>query len=163
MLQISTTESSLGCRQNQGAREMFRPWRKKCEEQTRRDGNTNTPTERETGQDNSGKGAEMSRKAPGEHQEADFEVAPFDCQRSLRPSDRALQGLQESYGLRPLGSRHPAMPSNVNAGVGASTPTPGSTVGLASAVGTLRGSGENRSRCPPPQLPANRSYKYSPA
>lgn len=36
-------------------------------------------------------------------------------------------------------------------------------VGLASAAGTLRGSGENRFGCPPPQPPANRSYKYGPA
>lgn len=119
MLQISTTESSLGCRLN--------PGQKKCPDLGQRSarnrlGEMATQTcrqrQRETDQDNSGKGAEMSRKAPGEHQEVDFEVAPFDCQRSLRPSDRALQGLRESYGLRPLGSRHPAVPSNVNVGGG---------------------------------------------
>ena len=111
MLQISTTESSLGCRLNRG--------QEKCPDlgqrsaRNRLDGmatQTCRQRQRETDQDNSGKGAEMSRKAPGEHQEVDFEIAHFDCQRSLRPSDRALQGLRESYGLRPLGSRHPSMP-----------------------------------------------------
>lgn len=109
----------------------------------------------------------MSRQAPGEHRDLDLAVAPFDRQGSLPPSDRALQGLRDSYGLRPLGSPHPTMPSNAKTGVGRSptlfTTTRGSMVGLASAAGTLRGSGENRFGCPPPQPPANRSYKYGPA
>lgn len=60
---------------------------------------------------------------------------------------------------------YPPVPSfEVGTSPTLSTPTLGSMGGLASAVGTRRGGGcKNLFCCPPPQLPANRSYKYSPA
>lgn len=78
----------------------------------------------------------MSRKAPGEHQEVDFEVAPFDCQRSLRPSDRAPEILSLAETLE---AATPACPPKAGVGGGGFRPNSGKHCWLTPAVGTLRG------------------------